>query len=98
MTITKTMNGTKLFAAVSGRLDTVTAPDFETEMAGALKGVTDVTLDFAQLEYIASAGLRALLMIHDTLNGAGSLKIVNANELIKEVFDVTGFNRILVIE
>ena len=98
MTIIRNQNGTNLEIALEGRLDTVTAPDFETEMAGALKGVTDVTLDFAQLEYIASAGLRALLMIHDTLNGAGSLKIVNANELIKEVFDVTGFNRILVIE
>ena len=98
MTITKTLNGTDLVVAVEGRLDTVTSPDFEAEMTDALKDVTSVTLDFEKLEYISSAGLRALLLVRTTLYNNATLKIINANELVKEVFDVTGFKKIIPID
>ena len=94
MTITKTLNGTDLVVAVEGRLDTVTSPDFEAEMTDALKDVTSVTLDFEKLEYISSAGLRALLLVRTTLYNNANLK----NELVKEVFDVTGFKKIIPID
>ena len=91
MTIEKTKNGNDLFVTVEGRLDTLTSPQFSNEMRTALDGISNVTLDFAKLEYISSAGLRALLQLRQTLDDKGSVTIVNANELIKEVFEITGF-------
>ena len=76
---------------MEGRLDTLTSPQFSNEMRTALDGISNVTLDFAKLEYISSAGLRALLQLRQTLDDKGSVTIVNANELIKEVFEITGF-------
>ena len=91
MIIEKTKNGNDLFVTVEGRLDTLTSPQFSNEMRTALDGISNVTLDFAKLEYISSAGLRALLQLRQTLDDKGSVTIVNANELIKEVFEITGF-------
>ena len=98
MTITKTQNGTDLLVAVEGRLDTMTAPEFETEMKSALADVANVTLDFEKLEYISSAGLRALLLVRKALYGKGNVKVINANNLVKEVFEVTGFINILDVQ
>ena len=98
MTITKTQNGTDLVIALEGRLDTLTAPDFEAELKNSLDSVENLTLDFSKLEYISSAGLRALLLARKALYNKGSMKIVNANELVKEVFEVTGFDNILEVE
>ena len=98
MTITKTQNGTDLIVAVEGRLDTLTAPDFENEMKAVLDNVENVTLDFANLEYISSAGLRALLLVRKALYGKGEVKIINANDLVKEVFEVTGFINVLDVQ
>ena len=55
-------------------------------------------LDFAKLDYISSAGLRVLLSAHKAMSKKGGMKVVNANEMVKEVFDVTGFADILDIE
>lgn len=99
MEINKQVNGSKLNVALSGRLDTTTAPEFEKELKGSLDGVTELTLDFSGLEYISSAGLRVLLSAQKSLNAAkGTMKIVGANEIVKEIFDVTGFSDILTIE
>ena len=98
MTITKTLNGTDLVVAVEGRLDTVTSPDFEAEMTDALKDVTSVTLDFEKLEYISSAGLRVLLSCQKIMSKQGSMKVIHVSDLIKEIFEVTGFIDILTIE
>ena len=104
MKITKSMNGTRLTVAPEGRLDTTTAPDLEKELNASLDGADALTLDFAKLDYISSAGLRVLLSAHKTMSkkGGGSapsgMKIVNANEMVKEVFEVTGFADILDIE
>lgn len=61
MTIEKNQNGSELNVALSGRLDTTTAPQLEAELMGSLSGVTKLTLDFMNLEYLSSAGLRVLL-------------------------------------
>lgn len=98
MTINKTLNGNQLTVALTGRLDTTTAPEFESELKGALGGVTELTLDFAGLDYISSAGLRVLLSAQKIMTRQGSMKIINANEMIMEVFEVTGFVDILTIE
>ncbi len=98
MTITKKQNGTELEIALEGRLDTVTAPELENELKSSLDGVTALTLDFSKLEYISSAGLRVLLSAYKLLYGKGTMKITNINDIVKEVFDVTGFSDILNIE
>ncbi len=98
MTVTKKKNGSILLANVEGRVDTVSAPQFESEIKSDLNGVTELVLDFSQLTYISSAGLRVLLLLQKVMNKQGSMKIVGANETVKEIFDVTGFCDILTIE
>jgi anti-sigma B factor antagonist len=96
MNITKNMNGDSVTVSLSGRLDTSTAPEFETYVNENLAGVGSLTLDFKELEYISSAGLRVLLGLQKKMKGA--LKLTNVGELIMEVFEMTGFADILVIE
>ena len=98
MIITKSMNGTNLTVALESRLDTTTAPELENELKASLGGITTLTLDLAKLDYISSAGLRVLLSAHKTMMKQGGMKVVNANEMVMEVFDVTGFADILDIE
>lgn len=99
MEINKNLDGSKLTVALSGRLDTTTAPVFEKELKESLNGVDDLTLDFSGLEYISSAGLRVLLSAQKMLNtSGGAMKIVGANDIVKEIFEVTGFSDILTIE
>lgn len=95
MTIQKTRNDTALTVAVAGRLDTTTAPELEAELKTALEGVTELTLDLAELEYISSAGLRVVLSAHKTMSRQGEMKVANAGAPIMEIFEVTGFSDIL---
>ena len=98
MKINKKQEGSKLVIALEGRLDTTTAPDLEKELKTSLDGVTDLTLDLTNLDYISSAGLRVLLSAHKTMMKQGQMKVTNASDIVKEVFDVTGFSDILTIE
>ena len=98
MTITKTAEGSKLTVALDGLLDTVTAPDLEKDLKASLDGVTELTFDFENLEYISSAGLRVLLLAQKIMNQQGTMKIRNVCEVIMEIFEVTGFTDILTIE
>ena len=98
MNITKKMNGTALEIAVEGRLDTMTAPELEASIKESLDGADKLTLDFSKLDYISSAGLRVLLSAHKAMASKGGMKVANANEIVREVFDVTGFSDILTIE
>ncbi len=98
MKITKKQDGTQLTIALEGRLDTTTAPELEKELKDSLGGATELTLDFSKLDYISSAGLRVLLQAHKTMAGKGGMKVTNVNEIVGEVFDVTGFADILTIE
>lgn len=97
MTITETKNGSALTVALEGRLDTMTAPELEEKLNAALTGVTELTFDLEKLEYISSAGLRVLLSAQKTMNRQGSMKVLHANEMILEIFEVTGFSDILTI-
>ncbi len=98
MTITQNRDNTALTIALEGRLDTLTAPELETLLSGALEGIETLTLDFEKLDYISSAGLRVLLSTQKKMNGQGSMKVTHVNEIIGEIFDVTGFSDILTIE
>ncbi len=98
MTINQTKNGSSLAVALEGRLDTTTAPQLEAELRSALDGVTELTFDFAGLEYISSAGLRVLLSAQKIMNKQGSMVIHNVSADIMDIFDVTGFVDILTIK
>ena len=98
MNITKKENGDALEVALQGRLDTMTAPQLEAALKEALPGVEALTFDLEKLDYISSAGLRMLLSAQKTMNRQGTMKVKNANEMILEIFEVTGFSDILTIE
>ena len=98
MTIDKKLDGTNLYAQFKGRIDTVTVNEAEKVLKADIDSVTDLTLDFKELDYISSAGLRLLLSLQKQMNKQGSMKIKNANETVLEIFEVTGFCDILTIE
>ena len=98
MEIKKELNGESLTIALSGRLDAVTAPQLEKELGSSLDGIKNLAFDFAQLEYIASAGLRVLLVAQKRMNKQGKMSIKNVSEEVKEVLDMTGFINFLQIE
>ena len=98
MTITKELNGTELKIALEGRLDTMTAPELEAEMNQGLGNAESLVLDFSKLDYISSAGLRVLLSAHKVMSAKGGMKVKHVNEVVQEVFEVTGFADILTIE
>ncbi len=98
MTITKNLNGTNLQIALEGRLDTTTAPELEAELKGSLDSADTLVLDFSKLDYISSAGLRVLLSAHKVMARKGGMKVTHVNDIVQEVFEVTGFADILTIE
>lgn len=98
MTIEKNLTGNALTLTVSGRLDTTTAPQLENELKASLEGVEKLTLDFAGLDYLSSAGLRVLLGAQKVMNKQGAMVVRSVNETIAEIFEVTGFCDILTIE
>ena len=98
MTIEKIAEGNKLTIALSGRLDTTTAPKLETELKQNISGVNELVLDLAALEYLSSAGLRVLLSAQKVMNRQGCMAVRNVNEVIMEIFEVTGFVDVLTIE
>ena len=98
MTIRHEKNGSDLTIALEGRLDTTTAPALEADLKESLVDVSTLTFDFAQLEYISSAGLRVLLAAQKQMNKQGTMKIRHVSEVIMEIFEVTAFTDILTIE
>lgn len=98
MNIVKTSENEKLTIAVEGRLDTTTAPELEASIKESIDGVSALVMDFANLEYISSAGLRVLLSAQKIMNKQGSMVVTNVNDDINEIFDVTGFSDLLTIE
>ena len=98
LTINKTKEDTKLNMELAGRLDTTTAPQLEEELKKDLDGLTELVLDFQELEYISSAGLRVLLSAQKIMNRQGKMKIIHVNDVVQEIFEVTGFSDILTIE
>lgn len=91
MKIEKNQEGAKLTLAPIGRIDTITAPEFEATLV--LDGIDELLIDFAAVDYISSAGLRVLLSAQKKMAGK-TMTIANACPAVKEVFDITGFSDI----
>ena len=98
MTIEKNLNGTELTVTIAGRLDTTTAPALDKAINEEIGDATNLVLDVKDMEYISSAGLRVLLSAQKKMQKIGSMKVINVCAEVMEVFEMTGFADILVIE
>lgn len=98
MTINQVKEDKTLTLKVAGRLDTTTVNELEDVLNTALEGITDLVFDFSDLEYISSAGLRVLLKTQKQIQKTGTMIVRGANDMVLEIFEVTGFNDILTIE
>ena len=90
MNLTTEKNGEELIVRLSGELNTVTAPELKTLLDEELDGVKDLTLDFAECDYVSSAGIRVLLATYKQLKEeGGSMKLTNVGEFFMKVLKDT---------
>lgn len=84
---------------IEGKLDTQTSPNVQAQLTQLIdQGATKIVVNFEKLVYISSAGLRILLAVAKQLKGiSGELRICGLNELVQEVFDISGFTMILTV-
>ena len=98
MTMEIKKNAEATVIEIVGRLDTTTAPALEKTINGDIGDAKNLVLDLKAVQYISSAGLRVLLGAQKKMQKIGSMKVVNVCEAVMEVFEMTGFADILVIE
>ena len=98
MEITQSVDGAIATLAVKGKINTATAPQLNEAVEALLGQMDQIVFDFAELEYLSSAGLRVLLAAQKVMNKQGKMIIKNVNDTINEIFEVTGFIDILTIE
>ena len=98
MTMEIKRNGQATTIEIVGRLDTNTAPVLEKTITDDLGDTKNLILDVKGLEYISSAGLRVLLGAQQKMQEIGSMKLIKVCEAVMDVFEMTGFADILVIE
>ncbi len=98
MTIEIKRNADETAIELVGRLDTTTAPALDKTISNDIEGTKTLILDFKNLEYISSAGLRVVLGAQKKMQKLGSMKVINVCEEVMEVFEMTGFADILTIE
>lgn len=97
MKVEKLISGDELVLKVEGRIDTTNAKEFEDVVTTSLDGVKSLIVDFAELDYISSAGLRVLLIAIKKMKRQGSMKVIHTNEMVQEIFEVTGFSDLVEI-
>ena len=98
MTIEIKKNNKEMTVVVVGRLDTITAPALEKTVSENIESIESLILDLNGLEYISSAGLRVLLGAQKKMQRIGTMKLTNVCEDVMEIFEMTGFADILIIE
>jgi anti-sigma B factor antagonist len=89
-----------LNVALEGEMNTNTSPGVRKELEPFLKDAMEVIFDFSKVDYISSAGLRVLLEIEQDMEDKGGkqVRVLNVNEVIRHVFDITGFSNVLSLE
>ena len=95
MKLNKEMNGKEAMITIEGRVDTITSPELDQMISDSVETAESLLLDFTNVEYISSAGLRVLLKAHKTMSKKGGMTIKNSGEDILEIFEITGFTDIL---
>lgn len=98
MTINANVDGGKLTIALEGRLDTGSTPQLEAVLKEKLRGITALEMDFENLAYISSAGLRVLMSAMKLMKKQGTMVVRNVNETVMGVLEITGFADMLTIE
>lgn len=96
--IEKKLVDKNLIITLKGCLDTATSPKLDNELHDCLHDITSLKFDFKDLEYISSAGLRIILRTQKLMNKQGQMVICNINDVVEEIFELTGFIDILTIE
>jgi len=90
--------GSRVTVVADGRIDAYSAPQFAEAMETALDGAEDLTLDFNDLEYISSSGLRAVMLAVKTMGRQGAMRIVNVRAEIYDILETTGFTGVCDVE
>ena len=98
MTIEIKKNDQETVIEIVGRLDTITAPALDKTVNEDIGDTKNLVLDLTGMEYISSAGLRVLLSAQNKMQKIGSMKLIGVCEEVMDVFEMTGFADILVIE
>ena len=98
MTIEIKKNSKETIVEIVGRLDTITAPALDKTINEDIGETKNLVLDVKGMEYISSAGLRVLLGAQMKMQKIGSMKVIHVCEEVMDVFEMTGFADILVIE
>ena len=98
MTIEIKKNQEETIIEIVGRLDTITAPALDKTINEDIGDAKNIILDVKGMEYISSAGLRVLLAAQKKMQKIGSMKVTGVCQEVMEVFEMTGFADILVIE
>ncbi len=97
MQLTSNKENGKLTILVSGRVDTTTASELEKTIFDSIDGITELVLDLKEMSYISSAGLRVLLKAEKKMKAQGEMRLINVNNDVMEILDMTGFSDILTI-
>lgn len=97
MKIQENKNGTSLTLRLAGELDLTGAPELTACLEGKLTEVESLILDMAEITYISSAGIRAILAANRAMAGK-EFRIIGCNRLVSEVFEITGLDEILKVE
>ena len=98
MSIAITRTDDLLTVTLEGELNILSAPELERALADELEAVDSVVFDLTEVSYITSAGLRVLLATQQAVQERGSVIVRGACDEILEIFEMTGFDTILVIE
>ena len=81
---------------ITGRLDTTTAPNLESVVNELSEDTKELVFDISGVEYISSAGIRVIISAHKKMkSNQGTMRIEKANELVREVFEMTGLSEMI---
>lgn len=99
MNIETCRNNSSLRIKIDGRVDTITSPMMEENLKNNLNDdISELVFDFHNVEYISSAGIRVIMSADKIMSRQGTMKLINVNEEIEEIFEMTGLSEILIIE
>ena len=98
MNINKKLNGSELLFELEGSIDSTSAPELDKVINESIKDVESLILDFKNVDYISSAGLRVLLVAYKTMAKQGKMVVRHPNSNVMDIFSMTGFDNILTIE
>lgn len=98
MTIKNRVEGDSTILEIEGRIDTNTSPQLQTELLKVFQNAKKVVLDFEKIQYVSSAGLRALLIGQKTAaSKKATMELINVPAVVMTVLESVGFSKVLTI-